>query len=274
MQNYFAKILLLTAGVVFAAFSFPARNQLRPLPPGVSARDELRKILPKHSVFPPVARLDGATSPSDPRDQERRSHREHLKGLIKHKTIFDPGVREINGQAESIDLTFIDGVQLIKPGELPDPEGLPISGCVIVIGTVASGNAYVNQERTELFSEYKVTVQEVLKPDPESVISARDLLTTWRSGGSIQFPSGHITHYIIAGRGFPEVGTQYVFFLRRPDKTVDDYAINTAYSIKDQVVTPLDGGNDMRSEFEGMPVNEFLDKLRQEIKIRREGGND
>ena len=273
MQNYFTKTLLLMAGVALAAIAFPTRNQLRPVPPGVSMHDELRKILPKHSNLPPVARFGEPSQPSDPQDQERRGHRERLKGLIKYKVILDPGVREINGQAESIDLTFIDEVQIVKPGELADPAGFPIRGCVIVIGTVSSGNAYMNQEHTGLFSEYKVAVQEILKPDPDSVISARDVLTTWRSGGSIQFPSGHTTHYIIAGRGFPEVGTQYVFFLRRPDKTVDDYAINTAYAIKDQAASPLD---DIltNNPFDGMPANEFLDKLRHEISVRREGGND
>lgn len=273
MKSYTSRILLLMAGVILAAVSFPARDQLRPLPPGASMRDEVRKILPKHSVFPPVARWDEPSIPQDPQDQERRVHRDRLKGLHNHDLIRDPGVREINGQTESISLTFIDGVQILKPGELPDPAGLPISGCIIVIGTVSSGTAYVNQEHTGLFSEYKVAVQEILKPDPESVISARDLLTAWRSGGSIQFPSGHIKHYIIAGRGFPEVGTQYVFFLRRPDKTIDDYAINTAYSIKDQVVSPLDDIQ-YKNPFDGMSANEFLDKLRHEISVRREGGND
>lgn len=235
-------------------------------------RDEARKILPKYSVFPPVARWDEPSVPQDPQDQERRVHRDRLKGLHNHKVIRDPGVREINGQSESIDLTFIDGVQILKPGEIPDPKGLPILGSIIVIGTITSGNAYVNQERTGLFSEYKVAVQEVLKPDPESVISARDEITVWRSGGSLQFPAGHIVHFIIAGRGFPEVGTQYVFFLRRPDETVKDYAINTAYSIKDQVVLALD--DIAQRPFDGMRVNEFLDKLRQEIRVRQEGGND
>ena len=272
MKSYTSKILLLMAGVCLVSFAYPTRNQLRPVPPGVSMHDELRKILPKYSTFPPVARWDEPSVPQDPQDQERRVHRDRLKGLHNHNLIRDPGVREINGQSESIDLTFIDGVQILKPGEVPDPKGLPILGSTIVIGTITSGVAYVNQERTGLFSEYKVAVQEVLKPDPESVISAHDEITAWRSGGSLQFPAGHIVHFIIGGRGFPEVGTQYVFFLRRPDETVKDYAINTAYSIKDQVVLALD--DIAQRPFDGMPVKDFLDKLRHEIKIRREGGND
>ncbi len=273
MKSYSSRLLLLMAGVVLASIAIPTRNQIRPLPPGASARAELRKILPKHSAMPPVARFDEPSIPQDTQAEERRVHRDRLEGLENHKVIRDPGVREINGQAEGIDLTFIDGVMILKPGEIPDPPGLPILGSIIVIGTVTTGNAYLNQEHTRLFSEYKVAVEEVLKPDPESVISAHDEITAWRSGGSLQFPSGHIVHFIIAGRGFPEVGTQYVLFLRRPDKTVQDYAINTAYAIKDQAVSPLDDIQ-YKNPLDGMPAKEFLDKLRQEISARREGGND
>ena len=274
MKSYFAKMLLLTAGVIFAAVSFPARNQLRPYPPGASAHDDLRKILSKHSALPPVVRFDEPSVPQDSQDEERRQTRDRLgKGVYTHKVIHDPGVREINGQAESIDLTFIDTVQVLKPGQLPDPMGLPIFGNIIVIATATSGKAYVNQERTGVFSEYRLAVTDVLKPDPNNVISAQDEIPAWLPGGSLQFPSGHIAHFIIAGCNYPEIGTQYVFFLRRPDKAVRDYVINTAYSIKDGIVSPLDDRNDQRS-FEGMPVKDFLDKLRKEISVRREGGNE
>src|ERR1043165_3397309 len=271
MKKHSPGILLLLAGVVFAAASFPAHNQVRPLPPGVS-RGDLRKLLPKHSVLPPLAQFDDLSIPQDPQDQERRVHRDRLKGLDNHRVIRDPGVREIDGQAESIALTIVDGVQILKPGEVPDPVGLPILGSIIVIGTVTSGSAYMNEEHTRLFSEYKVAVEEVLKPDVKSAISTREEITAWRSGGSLQFPSGHITHFITSGRGFPEVGTQYVFFLRRPDETVNDYAMKTAYSVKDEVVLALDDIAYNRP-FDGMPVKDFLDKLRKEISTRREGGN-
>jgi len=274
MQNYFAKILLLMAGVAFAAVAFPTRNQLRPVPPGMSAQDELRKILSKHSALPPVVRFDEPSVPSDSQDEQRRQIRDRLgKGVYTHKVINDPGVREINGRTESIDLTFIDTVQIIKPGELPDPMGLPIRGYVIVIGDATSGKAYLNQEHTGVFSEYKLAVTDVLKPDPDNLISAQDQISAWLPGGTLQFPSGHIVHFIISGCNYPQIGTQYVFFLRRPDKTVKDYIITTAYSIKDQVVSPLDDQNDQRS-YEGMPAKEFLDKLRHEISVRREGGSD
>lgn len=274
MKNFIPRVFLFFISIGLTTIVFPMGNALGQLRSGGSANEDLSKLLSTHSALPPIGRFDAPTISRDPKELERRQSRERLKGLDNYKSIVDPGVREVNGQSESIQLTFIDGVYVVKPGERPDPDGLPISDTIIVIGNVSSGQAYVNQEHTLVFSEYKVTVQEVLKSDPDSVISPRDKITTWRSGGSLQFPSGHITHFIIAGRGFPEIGTQYLFFLKRPDKTVQDYAISTAYSIKDQVVAPLDGMNYPRSPFEAMAVNDFLSKLRQEISIRREGGNN
>jgi hypothetical protein len=272
MKNYVPKILLLVIGAAIATIALPTRNQFGQESSGGPQRANLRKQLSKHSALPPVARFDEPAVPQDPQDQERRQSRSRLsKGLYTQKVILDPGVREVNGQAEGINLTFVDGVTILKPGELPDPIGLPISGSIIVIGTATSGKAYVNQEHTGVFSEYRLAITDVLKPDTDSVISARDEITAWLPGGTLQFQSGHITHFIIAGCNYPEIGTQYVFFLRRPDKTVKDYAISTAFSIKDQVVLPLDDGNDKRS-FEGMPVTDFLDKLRREISIRRDRG--
>jgi len=274
MQNYVPKILLLVAGIVLATMSFPARNQLGQAPRGVPDKDDLRKILSKHSALPPVARFDEPSVPQDAQEQARRQSRDRLgKGTYTHKVILDPGVRDPNGQAESIDLTFIDGVTILKPGQRPDPNGLPITDTIIVIGTVSSAKAYVNQEHNGVFSEYRLAITDVLKPDPDSVILARDEVPAWLPGGTLQFQSGHITHFVTAGCNYPDVGTPYVFFLRRPDKTVKDYVISTAYSIKDQVVSPLDDANDQRP-FDGMAVNDFLDKLRHEISVRREGGND
>ena len=271
MKNLTARGFLLLTGIILATIAFPGSNALGQLRSGSSAKEDLAKILSTHSALPPIGRFDAPSISQDPKEQERRESRERLKGLITYK-ILDPGVREVNGQAETTHLTFIDGVYIVKPGERPDPDGLPISDCIIVIGNVSSGQAYVSQDHTTVFSEYKVTVQEVLKSDPGAVISPHDEITAWRSGGSLQFPSGHIQHFIIVGRGFPEVGTQYLFFLRRPDKTakdIKDYAISTAYSIKDQTVAPLDGMDYPRSPFEAMAVNDFISKLRQEIAARQ-----
>jgi len=272
MKNYAPKILILALAVIIATIALPARSQFEQVTRAAQPEVSLRRVLSKHSGLPLVAKYDEPPVPQDPQDQERRLSRTRLShGLYSGKLILDPGTREVNGQAETIDLTFIDTVKILKPGEAKDPAGLPISGSIIVIGTVTSGKAYVNQGHDGVFSEYKIAVTDVLKSDPNDVISSGDSLTAWQPGGSLQFPSGHIKHVVIAGRGFPEVGTQYVLFLRRPDKNVKDYALSGGFSIKDQLVSPLNDVNDQDS-FDGMRLEDFLTRLRQEISARPEGG--
>jgi len=272
MKNLTARIFLSVTGIILATIAFPFGNALGQMRSGGSAKEDLPKFLSSHSARPPVARFDDPL-PQDPQELKRRQLRDRLSNIdSKGQVILDPGVLEVDGQAESLAPVFVDSVTILKPGERPDPNGLPINDCAIVIGTVTSGHAYLNQAHTKVFSEYTVTVKEVLKPDPDSVISVNEQLPAWRTGGSLQFPSGHIRHFIIVGRGFPEVGAQYLFFLRRPDKAakdIKDYAISTAYSIKDQTVAPLDGMDYPRSPFEAMAVNDFISKLRQEIALRQ-----
>lgn len=272
MKNYPSIILALAIGSVVAMFVLPARSTLRQKETATKSttRTDLRTFLSKHSATPPLVDFEKVTEASAT-DQERRLSRDRLgKGIYTRKVITDPGGREVDGQAETIDLTFIDSVEIIKPGDRPDPPGLPISGAIIVVGNVRSAKAYLNQGHTGVFSEYLIGVTDVLV-DPETLISGREELTFWLPGGSLRFPSGHIKHFIIAGTGYPEVGTQYVFFLMRPDKAVNDYVIAAAFSIKDQVVAPLDNRRD-QAKFDGMNVTAFMSQLRKAIGTRK-GGN-
>jgi hypothetical protein len=182
--------------------------------------------------------------------------------------IADPGAQVVNGQSETVDLKFIDGVTVLKPGEIKDPPGLPIRDTSVVIGRITSGDAYLNDERTAVFSEYRIVIKEVLKSDRSALVSVGDEINAWRPGGSLKFPAGHIKHFVIAGLGFPEVGTDYLFFLRTTDSGNKDYAISTAFSLSDQVVYSLDGHQDQIS-FDGTRPSDFLNTVRKEISLRR-----
>jgi hypothetical protein len=174
----------------------------------------------------------------------------------------------VNGNSQTIELTFIDGVTILKPGEIKDPPGLPILGNSVVLGKITSGDAYLNEERTGVFTEYLITVTEVLKSDPTSVISTGDEISAWRMGGSLKFHSGHLKHFLIGGVGFPKVGTDYLFFLRTTDARIKDYAISTAFSLSDQVVYSLDASS-VQSAFDGAGSRDFLRIVRNEILARQ-----
>jgi len=267
MKDYKLKIVAVAICVTVAVIAMPNRKQAGQAAKLQPPKSDLKKLLTEHSGNPLTADLDQASVESTG-EREKRNGRDRVsEGLYTHKVILDPGMKEINGDGESIDLTFIDTVQILKPGQIEDPPGLPISGAMILIGKVMDGDAYLNDQHTGVFSEYSVAVSEVLSSDPKNPVSVGDNISTWRPGGSVSFRSGHTKHFIVAGRGFPEIGVVYLFFLRPTDSSLADYAISAAYSMKDQVVSPLDDGRD-ESAFDGASKTSFLNTVRKEIATR------
>lgn len=252
----FVLLLFLVIGLIGkGARHSKAQEKTAPAP------SELGEKLTKNSARP----LGDLESPAEASEiRLRRLRRESLGRGRYRRGIMDPGVREVNGQAETVLMTFIDGVTILKPGERADPPGLPVSSTAIVVGTVKAGKAFVSEDRTFVYSDFQVMIDEVIKADPARMIPVGSQLVAWVSGGSIRFPSGHLRHFIISGRGFPESGTQYVLFLRRTDPSLREYAIATAYALKDGITLPLDDAGDSKS-FEGMKVEEFLNIIRNSV---------
>ena len=277
--------LLMILPIVLAISSLPALGWLhassksaqtttQSIPQSATERitpPKKEEVLTKHSGPPPKAEF-GQTQAASQEEHIRRRIREGTRKNHYTKIIVDPGTKEVNGQAETMLLSFIDEVTLLKPGQRPDPPGLPVSNTAVVIGTVISAKAFVSQDNTFVYSDYQTRIGEVLKADPNVNIPADELITTWRLGGSLHFPSGHIKHFVIAGRGFPEVGTQYLFFLRRPDPRMDAYEIMTAYALKDDVALPLDDLGSFPGGQEAMKKDEFLNLVRSAISTQKAGG--
>ena len=232
---------------------------------------KMEGALTKHSGRPPKAEF-GQIQAASQEERTRRRIRESLRENYYRRQIADPGTKEVNGEAETMLLAFIDEVTLLEPGQRPDPAGLPVSNTAVVVGTVIGAKAVVNQDNTFVYSDYQTRIDEVLKADPNVKITTDELITTWRLGGSLHFSSGHIQHFVIAGRGFPEIGTQYLFFLRRPDPRMDAYEIMTAYALKDDVVLPLDDLGSFPGGPEAMKKEQFLKLVRSAISTQKVGG--
>lgn len=219
----------------------------------------------KHSGQPPVG--DFGKGPAESQEaHERRRIRENLhgKGFYKRR-IEDPGTKIVNGQAETVLFTIPDRVTIVKPGEIPDPQGLPVSCTAIVIGKVNSGQAFVSDDHDFVYSDYQVAIERVLKPDAGQSMQVGDNLTAWVHGGTIRFPSGHIKHFLLDGNGFPRIGTEYIFFLGRTDSRLTAYEIWTGYEIKNGHVFPLDILND---QFENANEEQLMVNIQNGLKAR------
>ena len=122
-------------------------------------------------------------------------------------------------------------------------EALPIDRSdTILVGTITDAQAHLSNDRTGVYSEFGVQVEEVLKQDPaKSRIEVASAIYVERFGGAVRFSSGTIQKYETIGQGMPRRGERYLLFLKRLDDE-PSFSIVTAYELGyDLKVSPLDG---------------------------------
>jgi hypothetical protein len=185
-------------------------------------------------------------------DQDRRQLREsRYKGA--YPEIKDPADSNPTGPKETI-YVIKDYAQQIDP--------LPVSrSAAVVIGTILSGKAFVSKDRTYVYSDFQVRVDQVLKQDPQANLVVGGRMVASRGGGTIHFPSGHIKDYVNHGEGMPAIGSQYLFFLVKPDIPEPEYEviIGGAYELRNGMVHPLD---DFNTQFDNTSESELISKVR------------
>lgn len=154
---------------------------------------------------------------------------------------------------------------------LPIPEST-----TIVVGTVLDGTAYLSNDRSGIYSEFAVRIEQNLKDINPITVNPGETITAERMGGAVRFPSGKVQRYRISRQGMPQVNERYVFFLKCNG---EDYDIITGYQLKDGKVIPLDGGDTSGGEnglqfgkYYGTAEDSFLSELQEAIysSLRKE----
>lgn len=142
---------------------------------------------------------------------------------------------------------------------------------VIIIGTVTDSQAFISNDKTAVYSEFQVTVDQILKNDKDLSVSPESNVIAERIGGKVRFPSGKIQKRGETGHNLLQKNKQYVLFLKW-DKEGKDYSILTGYEVNGQIVNPLDGlGNDNSRIFgnynlyKNADLTDFLLKLQAAI---------
>jgi hypothetical protein len=119
--------------------------------------------------------------------------------------------------------------------------GLPVAASdAIVIGDITSAQAYLSPDKTGVYTEYTVRVDEVLKQSSAAPIVIGGFVDAQREGGRVRFPSGRVQSYITHYQGVPVTGRTHVLFLKR-NEAADVFIILTGYEQSDGHVYPLDG---------------------------------
>jgi len=140
---------------------------------------------------------------------------------------------------------------------------------VVLIGSVMDAKAHLSNDKTGIYSEFKVEAEEVVKKSDNDPLNRGSMVALERFGGAVRFSSGVIQRYETTGQGMPCVGERYVFFLKQLEKS--DFSIITGYQLDGELVIPLDGsaveeGNQTYpfDKYQGYDVTTFLRIVRNE----------
>ena len=131
---------------------------------------------------------------------------------------------------------------------------------VIVLGEVADANAFLSPDKTGVYSEYTVRVDQVLKTD-DSTIAPNQSIDAQRPGGRVRLSSGLVQSYKVANQGVPRVHGKYVLFLKRVQ---GDLLILTGYELRTNKVKPLDKVG-LFNSYTDLSSQSFMDTLQEAL---------
>ena len=132
-----------------------------------------------------------------------------------------------------------------------------IKSGAIVVGQVLNAEAHRSTNKMNVFSNFEVRVEEVLKGH----LNIRNVINIQRVGGFVKYPGGRKVLFRLIGNGMPGVGSRYVFFLNVVD---EDYTILTAYELAAEGVVPLDNATQFQA-YKGVSEISFTATLRDAI---------
>jgi hypothetical protein len=154
-----------------------------------------------------------------------------------------------------------EGVVAGVPFDFP---ALPIGRSeVIVLGVVTNAEAHLSENKRNVYSEFAVSIESVLKTSVDSIIKGSELIVE-RIGGNVIYPNGQNLLYRISGHNMPVVGGRYLFFLTSKNK--QDWSILTAYQLTEGGTTPLDDSAQFE-ELRGLSEESVLKRLRESLKL-------
>lgn len=142
---------------------------------------------------------------------------------------------------------------------------------VVLVGQILDAQAYLSNDKTGIYSEFTVRVEEeTLKGDALALFPS-GITTIERSGGAVRFPSGVIQRYVISAQGMPRIGCRYVLFAKRINQE-EDYTLITGYELRGDKVFPLDGSIVEEGtqkfpfdDYEGFDASVFLSMVKDAV---------
>ena len=148
--------------------------------------------------------------------------------------------------------------------EFPPLSAIPVKESdVIVVGEVIQAQAFVSNDKTNVYSEFAVRIEELLKNNTSNALSQGNEIAIDRIGGFVRFPNGNKILHRIQGQLMPRVGKRYVFYLTKTEES-PNYRILTGYELNAKGISPLDK-RVQYDKYKSIDATSFLKAVRDEI---------
>lgn len=139
---------------------------------------------------------------------------------------------------------------------------------LVLIGEVTDAQAYLSNDKTAVYSEFTIRVDEALKNISNITLGQGSSLIAERQGGRVRFPSGHTTLQLVRGQGMLRVGRRYTLFLTHNNQD-QSTSILTGYELRTGRVFPIDnpagGQHPVASVYKEADETAFLNDLRAAV---------
>ena len=209
-------LLVLVAGtIIFSAVRHP-----EPITAGQKNRDDYKKI---NERFPTADYNDKQDLPDPEKNAKRKEKQNRYNDTDLVASHVQPGV---------------DEAALFLEPHFTFP-ALPVAKSeIIVVGTIGTAQALLSENKRNVFSEFTLTVEDVLKSKIQGVAQG-SVLTIDRVGGHVKYPNGQTVLFRIAGLNMPQIGGRYLLFLNLKHNN-KDISILTGYQLTLNGAIPLD----------------------------------
>lgn len=134
---------------------------------------------------------------------------------------------------------------------------------VVIIGRVVSVEAHLSNDKSGIYSQYTIKVDQSLKNTLGKKLERGVLIQIDRAGGVVRYPNGQCVLYLESDKGLPDVGREYAFFLKSENKG-ESLAIVSLYELQNNQTVPLDSGHPA-DDIKRLGRSSFIEKIRAKL---------
>lgn len=209
--------------------------------------------------------VDEVREPSDPHDRAlRRTKNKRYNTGGADLTARDGQLRQQEERERFVEHYWLRDQSLFPASEAD----------IVILGTLVRAQPYLSTDRSSIYTELTIRVEEVIKSYPQTAAAVNANLVIDRLGGALRLASQQIVRLDLPNQGPGRLrdGERYVLFAKNTHEGLD-LEMLTGFELRASQVYGLvsDGGVSFRSR-RGVPENlaqeePFLEAMRKAVKL-------